>query len=379
MAARRRARRRGWGTIRQRSSGRWQAYYVGPDLAKHYAPSTFDARADGEAWLAAERHLVQTGQWEPPSTRGARGTVLDLSTYASGWLEERKLKPRTREHYGSLLREYVLPTLGAVALEDITAARVRAWYAVTATGKPTTRTHAYGLLRTILGTAQADGLIDANPCTIRGAGTAQRARKIQPATVAELQTIAENLPERYRSLLMVTAWCALRFGEATELRCKDVDLDGGVLRVRRAVARAGGQVIVGSPKSSAGVRDVAIPPHLLPMLREVVAPLSGDPDALLWPAADGSGHLAPATLYRVFYPAREAAGRPDLRWHDLRHTGAVLAAQTGATLAELMGRLGHSTPQAAMVYQHAARGRDAQIAAALSRIAEPGAEEGDGG
>jgi integrase len=65
-----------------------------------------------------------------------------------------------------------------------------------------------------------------------------------------------------------------------------------------------------------------------------------------------------------------AAGRPDARWHDLRHTGAVLAAQTGASLAELMGRLGHSTPGAALIYQHAAAGRDAQIAAALSRLVE---------
>ena len=64
------------------------------------------------------------------------------------------------------------------------------------------------------------------------------------------------------------------------------------------------------------------------------------------------------------------AGRPDLRFHDLRHTGAVLAAQTGATLAELMGRLGHSTPGAAMRYQHAAADRDKAIAEALSRLAE---------
>ncbi len=65
---------------------------------------------------------------------------------------------------------------------------------------------------------------------------------------------------------------------------------------------------------------------------------------LLFPAAtDGNHHMAPATLYKVYYPAREAAGRKDLRWHDLRHTGAMLAAQTGATLAELMGRLGHTS------------------------------------
>jgi integrase len=69
-----------------------------------------------------------------------------------------------------------------------------------------------------------------------------------------------------------------------------------------------------------------------------------------------------------FCLAREAAGRPDLRLHDLRHTGAVLAAQTGATLAELMARLGHSTPGAAMRYQHAARDRDQEIAEALSRM-----------
>ena len=93
-------------------------------------------------------------------------------------------------------------------------------------------------------------------------------------------------------------------------------------------------------------------------------------DSLLFPAHHG-GHLAPSTLYRRFYAAREKAGRPDLRFHDLRHTGATLAAMTGnVTLAELMARLGHATPAAAMRYQHAAAGRDEQIAEALSRIAE---------
>ena len=93
-------------------------------------------------------------------------------------------------------------------------------------------------------------------------------------------------------------------------------------------------------------------------------------DGLLFPAANG-GHLAPSTLYKSFYRARQTAGRPDLRWHDLRRSGAVLAAQTGATLAELMARLGHSTPGAAPRYQHAAQGRDLEIAKALSALATP--------
>ncbi|WP_310528460.1 tyrosine-type recombinase/integrase [Nocardioides sp.] len=98
--------------------------------------------------------------------------------------------------------------------------------------------------------------------------------------------------------------------------------------------------------------------------------ITGGRDGLLFPAAgDPTKHLAPAKLYRVFYKAREAAGRRDLRFHDLRHTGAVLAASTGATLDELMARLGHSTASAALRYQHAAKNRDKVIAEALSNLA----------
>ena len=66
----------------------------------------------------------------------------------------------------------------------------------------------------------------------------------------------------------------------------------------------------------------------------------------------------------------ESLGRPDLRLHDLRHTGAVLAAATGASSAELMGRLGHGTPQAALRYQHVSADRDQAIAELLSKIAQ---------
>ena len=88
----------------------------------------------------------------------------------------------------------------------------------------------------------------------------------------------------------------------------------------------------------------------------------------MFPAFQG-GHLHQATAQQIFAKAREAAGRPDLRFHDLRHTGAVLAAATGATLAELMARLGHSTVGAAMRYQHVAEDGDQRIAAALSKLA----------
>ena len=170
-------------------------------------------------------------------------------------------------------------------------------------------------------------------------------------------------------MMLLASWCAMRFGELTELRGSDIDTRTGTIRIRRAVAWVDSEPVIGKPKSDAGTRDVAIPPHLLPLVRAHLLEHGVGKTGLLFPAAQTNGHMRPATLYRVYYPAREKAGRPDLRFHDLRHTGAVLAASTGATLAELMGRLGHSTPAAAMRYQHAAQGRDAEIAVALSRLA----------
>lgn len=72
----------------------------------------------------------------------------------------------------------------------------------------------------------------------------------------------------------------------------------------------------------------------------------------------------------MFKRTRTVAGRPVLRLHDLRHTGATMGDQAGATLAELVNRLGHSDVRAALIYQHAAADRDAELAPKLSEMAK---------
>lgn len=362
-----RGKRAGFGSLRRLPSGRIQARYTGPDGITHTAPTTFSLKGDADAWLSIQRAAITLGKWKPT----LQESPTTFAAYAETWLRDRDLKPRTRAHYRQLLDRQLLPHFGTLRPVNITPDAVRDWHARIGTATPTLRAHSYSLLRAILTTAVQDGLLSASPCHIRGAGSAKTVHKIRPASVNELEALVTAMPPRYQVMTMLAAWCSLRFGELTELRRKDVDLTGGVLRVRRAVSRVDGEYVIGTPKSDAGIRDVAVPPHLLPALRDHLrSNIARERDALLFPAAgDASRHLAPASLYKVFYRARAKAGRPDLRWHDLRHTGAVLAAQTGATLAELMGRLGHSTPQAALRYQHVAGGRDAQIAAALSRLA----------
>jgi len=245
----------------------------------------------------------------------------------------------------------------------------------------------------------------ANPAKTRGAGNVERAHKVKPATLEQLEVIAQATPERRKLMILLAAWCALRFGELAELRRSDVDTKAGIIRVRRGVVRVreetedGGHRYVRkvkTPKSAAGSRDVAIPPHLLPLVRShLLEHAAPGKNGLLFPGrieydGDGNviqvGHLSPSAFYGHeavlgpdgsirrrgdgYYEARRQAGRTGLRFHDLRHTGAVLAAQTGATLAELMNRLGHSTPGAAMRYQHAAAERDQEIARKLSQMVE---------
>lgn len=366
--------KRAFGQITRLPSKRYRARYTGPDTGLHNAPSTFETRMDAEAWLVDERRLIAAGTWTAPAHRGAAtaaAVVIAARTfgdYAADWLAGRDVKPRTREHYQSLLDRLILPRFARMPVTAITPDAVRSWHTRQGDGAPTQRAHAYSLLRAILTDAVYDGVIPVNPAHIRGAGNSKRVHKIRPATLPELAELVAAMPEKYRVMTLLAAWCGLRFGELTELRRSDIDQAAGVIRIRRGVVRVPGGHYVGTPKSDAGSRDVNIPPHLLPAVRDHLTRNVNGRNGLLFPAADGIGHLAPSTLYGVFYPARVKAGRPDLRWHDLRHTGAVLAAATGATLAELMGRLGHSTPGAALRYQHAADGRDAAIAKALSGL-----------
>jgi integrase len=377
------ARRSEFGTARQLPSGRWQARYS-HDKGRHTALAsdgspTFDTKRDALKALARVRLDIEAGDWSPPMKRiggesSAPGSPLTLSEYAARWLAERDLAARTREHYAQILRDHIEPTFGAVALADITKPDVTTWHArLAGTTGPTARAQAYGLLRTLMATAVTQDLIPATPCVVRGAGQVKRARKIRPATLAELEAVVAALPQKYRPMALLAAWCALRFGELAELRRSDVDLKAGTLTISRGVVRTKEHTrLVKDPKTEAGRRTVAIPPHLIPILREHLSVVRGK-DGLLFPSAsDPTKQLAHSALNKVWLRARAEAGRPDLAFHDLRHTGAVLAAQSGATLAELMARLGHSTPAAAMRYQHASVDRDRALAARLSELAANG-------
>ena len=123
------------------------------------------------------------------------------------------------------------------------------------------------------------------------------------------------------------------------------------------------------PEDAAGKRAVSIPPHVRPYLTAHAAEWAGAERFFV--GRDGSPMRGNA-LYQAFVRARAKVGLTGSSFHDLRHTGQTLAAATGATLADLKRRLGHSSTAAALRYLHAVEGRDREVAEALSRLAEAG-------
>jgi integrase len=93
-------------------------------------------------------------------------------------------------------------------------------------------------------------------------------------------------------------------------------------------------------------------------------------DALVFALPDGSP-VTSARLSFLFRRARKIIGRPELTWHDLRHTGATLAYKAGASVPEVQARLGHTTMRAAMIYAHAADDSDLLIAQRLDAMFSP--------
>ena len=362
--------RREFGAVRQLPSGRWQAKYRHPRSNEFIgAPTTFKLKGDASRWLSSVQREIERGTWIDPEW--GKVTMRD---YAESWLAQRPLRPRTVELYRGLLDRYILPELGRTELGDLSPRDVRSWHVALMKRErpgPVTVAKAYRLLRTICETAVSDEMIVRNPCNLKGAAV-EHSPERPVLNVAEVEALAGAIEDRYSALVLLAAWCGLRLGEALALTRADIDLDQGSLNIDKSAAELkSGERVVGPPKTKAGIRKVFVPPHVLPALQTHLEKFSAPgPDGLVFTGSLGQP-LRRGSLYTAWARASRELGVSGIRIHDLRHTGATLAAATGASTKELMNRLGHASSDAALRYQHATVDRDAAIAQALSDLANP--------
>lgn len=375
--------RRGFGELERRSGATGTSYrarYAMADGSRH--SRNFRTKMDAEAWLASERSLIDRDEWSPPKFRkvaeARREREQSMSTvekFAKRYVAERGLRPTTVRSYEALLENRILPYFGAMPLRDVTLSEIKAWRRTLDSKTASSNAAAYRLLRSILQAAEEEELIDRAPPKIRGASSAPVKQVVVPASFDEITAIVDAMPERLKLLIVLAAFVGLREGELLELRRSDVDGVTGRINVARKVDKDANPAVRGAcpecgrhistPKTKSGVRTVHVPPPFLAMLQKHLLEHTAEgPRGLLFPG-DRTDHMSVRFLMDRYRPAREAAGRPDLTIHHLRHTALTLAGQHGATSAELQARAGHASQAAMAIYQHATLDRDKALAAKI--------------
>lgn len=396
--------RRSFGAIEKLPSGRYRARYM-VDGRWVNAPTTFPSKAEAGIFLDSVRTDMVRGAWKAP--RRAR---MSLDAYGQKWIEQREsLKSSTRREYESCWRNHIGPYIGSHRLDEVTPDMVRDWHAQTqarlrveledkdaarmarekhaAKGarkdrRPrqltqasvrdgsATASRAYRLLHAVFVTAEEDDLVAANPCRIRGA-SARKAAERPVLSIPEVLALADEVPDRYEALVHLLVWSGLRIGEASALQRRDLDLTPGraSLTVRERVYPLKGVHDIDTPKSLAGIRTIAIPQVLSGQLDRHLEAYTGPETSSLVFTTETGGNIR-TTYYQMLRRALNRIGRPDVRPHDLRHTGMTLAAEAGASLAELKHRLGQSTTQAAEIYLHATVDHGRRIAERMDELAQ---------
>lgn len=359
--------RRRFGFIRRLPSGKFHASFVDPDGQRKSAPETFRTESDAARYLDRVEREIQRGHWVPDAGLGRR----TLRECCEAYLEE---NPRVGRRWAETCRRNMrlhLTELMDMPIIAITPPVVRAWHAkaLRGTGGRISISQSYRLMRAVLNVALQDGALSRNPCQIPGAG-AQRSPERRIATPRQVDELTTAVTPRFQAAVVLAAWCGLRRGEICALHTEDVDLVNGTVRVRKNWVELLEEPtrFEKDPKSDAGKRSVTIPPHVVPILARHLSEFAGDD--FFFVDLYGS-RVRSNTIYQAFVRARDKVG-VTISFHDLRHTGQSLAAATGASLVDLKMRLGHSSTAAAQRYMHAVEGRDAQIAKALSEMAEHG-------
>lgn len=258
-------------------------------------------------------------------------------------LYKRSLKPRTLEEYDRINRTYLAPILGALDLAAITPEDIQHCLVTAAVRGGTRQAQAvYSLIHAVLRRACRSRLIPWSPVDAldKPEHTPEPGRQL---TDRDYEAAAPFV--RQDLALSLALFAGLRRGEICGLQWGDVDLQHGVLHIRRQRQRVGGELIVQTPKSTSGSRDVPIAPELLPLLRHSFRffPKSYVVEC----SPEHVGHKWAAIQQRDVNLSQH------YRLHDLRHTYGSRLILRGCLPRVVQYLMGHSSLEVTMrVYSH---------------------------
>jgi integrase len=340
-------RKRSW-TSRGVRKERWVVDYVDQAGARHI--KTFSSKKAADNWLVIARHEVREGTHSPESSS------LTVAEATERWIvhcEAEGLEHGTIVQRRQHLNLHIAPFLGGELLASLTTPRVHQFIAdLRDAGRSLAmRRKVLTNLKTILSYAQGQGLVAQN--VARGIKLKSDQRyATEPLreghdfpSRAELKTLIDNSPPRWRPFIVTAVFTGMRASELRGLRWADVDLDRGVIHVRQ---RADNWRNLGAPKSAAGKRDIPLTPLALNTLRSWRTTCPPGELGLVFPNGAGKIESHANLRNRVFIPLQISAGlvtdtgEAKYGLHALRHAAASLfIAHLGWTPKRIQAVMGH--------------------------------------
>lgn len=308
-----------------------------------------------------------------------------VDAYLAEWLDaiRASVRPRTWERYEQYVRVHAAPLIGRFRLTRLEPRQLQQLYAdrIEAGLSPTSVAHLHTMIHTAFGQAEAWGIVPRNVARLVRPPRAPR-REMTALTPEQVRAFLEVIHgDRFEALYVVAVTTGMRQGELLALRWRDVDLDGGTIRVRATLGATKDGLEFAEPKSARSRRQISLTQIAVAALRKqridqlqarLLAGAGWTEHELVFPNELG-GPLDPSNLLRrSFYPLLHRAGLPRVRFHDLRHSAATLMLSRGIPLKIVSEILGHSQISlTADTYMHVTEGMQREAAAAVDAALAP--------
>lgn len=361
----------GEGSIYKRDNGAWRGQVTVGGRRLSYTART---RREVQEWLKKT-----TGQVERGLTYDqARVTLAD---YLSRWLasSESSLRPATFDHYTLLVENYIIPSLGAVPVKDLTPDHVQAAYddlLQQGAGVPTV-IKAHAVLHSALERAVKTGLAYRNAAGLATPPSPPKTERLFWDEREAAQFLLTAQPNRLYALFYLAIATGARQMELCGLRWGDLDWAKATLRIQRQLARSGPEMFV-SQKTDAARRTIRLGGRTMEVLQDHLERqtqerfLAGDrwqEHDLIFTSGIGTPMHHKNLVDRYFKPLVKAAGVTEIRFHDLRHTAASIMLSHGKPVIVISKILGHARVSITLdTYGHLIPGADAGVGEMMDEL-----------
>lgn len=278
---------------------------------------------------------------------------MHMEDWTIRWLRMQRIKPRTRESYESLLRLYILPTLGRIELVELSADAIQvAIAAPLAAGHGRTAEQVYTLLVQLCRAAVRAGHMERSPmdAILRPYHVPTPTAWWAPEDAARFLRLRQLAMDPHIVVWVLALCCGLRRGELCGLRWDDIDLQQCIITVaRQRITLADGRTIAAPPKSKSSARTLAISADLAAWLAGQ-RPATGGYVAI---SCKSGRPITPSGLDSAWRRAVHAAGIPPITLHGCRHTCGAAAVRAGVAMRVLQDIMGHSSDTVtSRIYAH---------------------------